>query len=53
MNRVLVTGATGFLGRAAVAALAENGAIVRVAVRSDPNPAFKADIDVVKHPDLA
>jgi nucleoside-diphosphate-sugar epimerase len=53
MNRVLVTGAAGFLGRAVVTALAEDGMIVRAAVRSDPNPPFKADIEVVKHPDLA
>lgn len=52
MNRVLVTGASGFLGRAVVAAFAEDGAMVRAAARSDPDPPFKADIEVVKHPDL-
>ena len=53
MNRVLVTGATGFLGRAVVAAFAEDGTKVRAAVRSAPNPPFKAGIEVAKHPDLA
>jgi len=52
-GEMLVTGAAGFLGRAVVTALAEDGMIVRAAVRSDPNPPFKADIEVVKHPDLA
>jgi nucleoside-diphosphate-sugar epimerase len=49
---VLVTGASGFLGRLVVAALATNGAHVRAAVRHVPDPAFGGDVDVVQYPDL-
>jgi nucleoside-diphosphate-sugar epimerase len=52
-RRVLVTGATGFLGRAVVAAFADNGQIVRAAVRRAPVPPFRDDIEVMQHPDLA
>ena len=53
MTRVLVTGATGFVGRALVAALARNGMSVRAAVRQLPQPAFDHGIEVVTLPDLA
>jgi UDP-glucose 4-epimerase len=53
MNRVLVTGATGFLGRAVVAAFVEDGNMVRAATRSEPDPPFGATVEVVRHPDLA
>jgi UDP-glucose 4-epimerase len=49
---VLVTGATGFLGRAAVAALAASGMHVRAAVRHLPNPTFCGDVDIVQYPDM-
>jgi UDP-glucose 4-epimerase len=49
---VLVTGATGFLGRAAVAALAASGAHVRAAARHVPDQTFGDDVDVVEYPDL-
>jgi nucleoside-diphosphate-sugar epimerase len=53
MNRVLVTGATGFLGRAVVTAFVEDGNLVRAATRSEPDPPFGANVEVVMHPDLA
>jgi nucleoside-diphosphate-sugar epimerase len=49
---VLVTGATGFLGRIAVAALVASGAHVRAAVRHVPDPTLGEDVDVVQYPDL-
>jgi UDP-glucose 4-epimerase len=50
--RVLVTGASGFVGRAVVTALAHDGRAVRAAVRRPPQPAFAAGIEVAQHPDL-
>ena len=50
--RVLVTGATGFVGRAVVTAFARDGRAVRAAVRRPPQPAFAAGIEVAQHPDL-
>jgi UDP-glucose 4-epimerase len=52
-RRVLVTGATGFLGSAAVAAFAGNGGplAVRAAVRRAPPP-FPGNVEVARHPDL-
>jgi nucleoside-diphosphate-sugar epimerase len=38
VTRVLVTGATGFVGRAACAALADHGCVVRAATRSPCDP---------------
>jgi nucleoside-diphosphate-sugar epimerase len=52
-SRVLVTGASGFLGRAVIAALADDGKTVRAAVRRPPVPAFGNNIEVARHPDLA
>lgn len=51
-RRVLVTGASGFLGRAAVAALAASGVHVRAAVRHVPDQIFGEDIDIVQYSDL-
>ncbi|HUC48033.1 MAG TPA: NAD-dependent epimerase/dehydratase family protein [Xanthobacteraceae bacterium] len=51
-RRVLITGATGFLGRPVVAALAAEGAKIRAAMRRLPDPPFDADIDIVQYPDL-
>ncbi len=51
--RVLVTGASGFVGRAVVTAFARDGREVRAAVRRPPQPPFAAGIEVVQHPDLA
>jgi nucleoside-diphosphate-sugar epimerase len=51
MSRVLVTGASGFIGRAVVAALARGGYTVRAAVRR-PQLSFPDGIEVVQHPDL-
>jgi nucleoside-diphosphate-sugar epimerase len=53
VTKVLVTGASGFIGRAAVAALVRDGYTVRAAVRRQPEPAFAADVEVVRHPDLS
>jgi len=51
--RVLVTGATGFCGRALVAALADAGYAVRAAVRRAPAPPLRAGVELVTHEDLA
>jgi len=53
MKPVLVTGATGFIGRAVVAALAQDGQGVRAAVRRPPQPPFPDAVEVVQHLDLA
>jgi nucleoside-diphosphate-sugar epimerase len=52
MSRILVTGASGFIGRATVAALAKDGHTVRAAVRR-PQQSFPAGVEIVQHPDLA
>jgi nucleoside-diphosphate-sugar epimerase len=51
MSRVLVTGASGFIGNAVVAALARDGYTVRAAVRR-PQLSFPDGVEVVQHPDL-
>lgn len=53
MSRVLVTGASGFIGRAVVAAFAQAGHRLRAAVRRPPQPAFPDGVEVMQHPDLA
>jgi nucleoside-diphosphate-sugar epimerase len=53
MTRILVTGASGFIGRAVISALADAGHAVRAAVRRPPQPAFPPSVEVVQHPDLA
>jgi len=45
--RILVTGATGFVGRHLCQALVEAGHIVSAAVRRSPDPALPAEINVV------
>ncbi len=52
-SRILVTGASGFVGRAVVAELTRRGASVRAAVRRPPPFSFAEDVEVVEHPDLA
>jgi len=49
----LVTGATGFIGRAVVTAFAQAGHSVRAAVRQQPPQPFATNVEVVEHPDLA
>lgn len=53
MSRVLVTGASGFIGRAVVAGLAQCGYTVRAAVRRPPQPSLAGAAEIVAHPDLA
>jgi len=53
VTRLLVTGASGFVGRAAMAALARQGFVLRAAVRSPPHPPLPAGIETVELPDLA
>jgi nucleoside-diphosphate-sugar epimerase len=53
MTHTLVTGASGFVGHAVVAAFAQSGRAVRAAVRRLPDVAFPAGVEVVQHPDLA
>jgi UDP-glucose 4-epimerase len=52
MSRILVTGASGFIGSAVVEALARDGHAVRAAVRR-PHLSFPDGVEVVQHPDLA
>ena len=52
MSRVLVTGASGFIGSAVVEALARDGHTVRAAVRR-PHLSFPDGVEVMQHPDLA
>jgi nucleoside-diphosphate-sugar epimerase len=51
-GRILVTGASGFIGRAAVAGLASRGSDVRAAVRQPPQFPFAAGVEVMQHADL-
>ena len=51
--RVLVTGASGFVGRAVVTALASSGRAVSAGVRRPPRPPFPAGVEVMQHPDLS
>jgi nucleoside-diphosphate-sugar epimerase len=53
MTRVLVTGASGFIGRAATNALAQSGHTVRAAMRRPPEAAFAPGVEVMQHPDLS
>ena len=53
MTGILVTGASGFVGRAVVAAFARSGRTVRAAVRRPPDANFPAGVEMVQHPDLA
>jgi nucleoside-diphosphate-sugar epimerase len=53
MMRVLVTGASGFVGRAVVTALASSGRAVSAGVRRPPQPPFPPGVEVMRHPDLS
>ncbi len=52
MSQVLVTGASGFIGRAVVTAFAKDGNIVRAAVRAMPEPPFADGVAPIIHRDL-
>jgi UDP-glucose 4-epimerase len=51
--RVLVTGATGFVGRALVPALMEHGHTVRAALRGGATAPFHPHVEIARHGDLA
>jgi nucleoside-diphosphate-sugar epimerase len=53
VTRILVTGAAGFVGRAALTTLAQRGFVLRAAQRSPPRSPLPAGIEVVELPDLA
>jgi nucleoside-diphosphate-sugar epimerase len=53
MTRLLVTGASGFIGRAVVSAFAQEGYALRAAMRRPPQPPFAANVEVAQHPDLS
>jgi UDP-glucose 4-epimerase len=53
VTRVLVTGASGFIGRPLIAALADAGYRVRAAVRERRGQGFPAGVEVAVQPDLA
>jgi nucleoside-diphosphate-sugar epimerase len=51
MSRILVTGASGFIGRAAAVALAKAGHSIRAAMRPSARAEFPDRVEVVRHPD--
>jgi UDP-glucose 4-epimerase len=53
MSGVLVTGASGFVGRAVITALATSGRTLRAAVRQPLRPALPPGVDVRLHADFA
>ncbi len=53
MIRILVTGASGFIGRAVMAAFTGRGYALRAAVRRPPQPSLADGVEVIEHPDLA
>ncbi len=53
MSCVLVTGASGFIGRAVVAAFIKDGRVVRAAMRRPPPSGLPDGAEIVRHPDLA
>jgi len=53
MMRLLITGASGFVGRAVTTAFAQNAYALRAAVRQPPQAPFAANVEVVRHPDLS
>jgi len=52
VTRMLVTGASGFIGRAVVAAFAARGVLVRAGMRHAPQRALPAGAEAVQYPDL-
>ena len=52
MTRVLVTGASGFVGRATLTVLGQRGFTLRAALRSPPQFPLPAGVEVTEFPDL-
>jgi len=52
MSRVLVSGASGFIGRAVISTFAAEGHAVRAAVRRPPQPTFHDSVEVVQCADF-
>jgi nucleoside-diphosphate-sugar epimerase len=53
MRRLLITGASGFIGRPTVSAFAGGRYTVRASVRQPPQAPFAAGVEVVEHQDLS
>lgn len=52
VGRILITGASGFIGRAVTTTFAGYGYALRAAARSEPQPPFGAGVEVIIHPDF-
>jgi nucleoside-diphosphate-sugar epimerase len=53
VTRILVTGASGFVGRATLAAFARRDFLLRAAVRTPPPSSLPSGIEIAELPDLA
>jgi len=53
MSRILITGASGFIGRAMVRAFAADGRTLRAAARRAPQPQLPETVELAQHGDLA
>jgi nucleoside-diphosphate-sugar epimerase len=53
VTRLLITGASGFIGRAVVTAFAQERRALRAAMRRPPQPPFPPGVEIVRQPDLS